>query len=755
MKRRRTTGNGCAGSPDFSPTHLPEKEMPRYTTILLLTVVLLFMGCSSGDKNPQAPNIPGPTDLRATTLTSTTVRLQWRDNSENESGFRVERAPLAGNTWTVLPDLPANAVTFTDTGLTEGSLFKYRVKAFIGATNSIPTDDLPVVIPLESPGTTLTATRISTTSIGLAWSDLSTAEMGYQIERKPRGGTYGLVKSLNAGAVAHTDTGLTPSTTYYYRVRAAKDTIYSLWSSERSAATTVYTPPAPSELAASTRGAPNTVSLTWADNSANEDGFEIEMSLSEFNGWAIVDSAEMDVTRLTVRNLESQTFYFFRMRAYNSHGYSSYSNLVSVEVIGPPAAPTQLSGEAVSWRRVNLAWSDNSRNEDDFYIERRLPPATFWTRIATKPADTNIYSDSTVQQSTRYAYRVQAHNGAGVSAFSNEFEVTTHPGPPVGPISLTANTLDVDKIILAWNDLANNETAYFLERKLHGDSIDFEMVAILEANTNLYIDTLLAPQTQYDYRVNCINDIGASPYSNVAIGRTASLTVFTDGFETYLTDDVPGSPWVVDERGSSTARISTRRAHNENGKSWMFRDPDAGNNGVIANRGGMNIKQASLHTWLYIPANSYFGVIGGDASANVYITWQIQFNGDASFFVRDGTGLINPGGTYPIGEWFHVEVAFSTDSSKYQVLFNDQPVTDTLGLQRTDHVPNGAVYFIAYTDQPIYDGFVDDVSMIRFYQPPEGSPRRFPSLNRPMTYIGRGPATVSEAVKSPLYVPVR
>lgn len=64
----------------------------------------------------------------------------------------------------------------------------------------------------------LTGTVASTTQINLSWTDNSTNETGFKIERKTGTGTYAIVGTTATDVTTFIDTGLTPSTTYTYRV---------------------------------------------------------------------------------------------------------------------------------------------------------------------------------------------------------------------------------------------------------------------------------------------------------------------------------------------------------------------------------------------------------------------------------------------------------------------------------------------------------------------------------------------------------
>jgi chitinase len=95
-----------------------------------------------------------------------------------------------------------------------------------------------VVTPLGAPSD-LSAQAISETEIQLIWSDNASAETGFLLERKMEAGEFTEVATLDANADAYLDTGLSPLTTYSYRVRAhdAGAGTTSAYSNEASAIT--------------------------------------------------------------------------------------------------------------------------------------------------------------------------------------------------------------------------------------------------------------------------------------------------------------------------------------------------------------------------------------------------------------------------------------------------------------------------------------------------------------------------------------
>ena len=101
-----------------------------------------------------------------------------------------------------------------------------------------------------------------------------------------------------------------------------------------------------------------------------------------------------------------------------------------------PVAPTGFTAVAASATRIDLAWQDTSGNETEFRIERRSGSGAF-VRIATTGANVMTYADSGLASVTVYAYRMQACNARGCSAYTSEATATTPALPPVA-LSVTA-----------------------------------------------------------------------------------------------------------------------------------------------------------------------------------------------------------------------------------------------------------------------------------------------------------------------------
>ncbi|WP_396167510.1 FISUMP domain-containing protein [Flavobacterium sp.] len=95
-------------------------------------------------------------------------------------------------------------------------LLSFLVLYGCSTSNDSNGNSTTTVVPVSP--TNLAGTVISTTQINLSWTDNSTNETGFKIERKTGSGTYAVVGTVNADVLTYNDLGLTPNTTYTYRI---------------------------------------------------------------------------------------------------------------------------------------------------------------------------------------------------------------------------------------------------------------------------------------------------------------------------------------------------------------------------------------------------------------------------------------------------------------------------------------------------------------------------------------------------------
>lgn len=105
-----------------------------------------------------------------------------------------------------------------------------------------------------------------------------------------------------------------------------------------------------------------------------------------------------------------------------------------VQSTAPPAAPSLLTAVAISTSEVELTWSDNTKSENGYKIERKAGALGTYAVIVTLPSNSIRYYDKALAASTLYYYRVHAFNKEADSATSNEANATTQL-PPAGAMA--------------------------------------------------------------------------------------------------------------------------------------------------------------------------------------------------------------------------------------------------------------------------------------------------------------------------------
>jgi M6 family metalloprotease-like protein len=474
-----------------------------------------------------SPAAPG--GLAVSPVSQTQVDLTWSDNSGNEDGFKIERSPDGSTGWSEIASVTAGVTTYANSGLSCGTTYYYRVRAYNAGGHSAYSDPAhtttPVCLP-QAPNN-LTATAVSQTRIDLAWTDNSSNEDGFKIERSPDGSTgWSEIASVSASVTAFANSSLSCGTTYYYRVRAYNAGGHSTYSDPAHAATVVCIPAAPSGLAASPVSQTR-VDLTWSDNSSNESGFKIERSPDGSTGWSEIASVSAGVAAYANSGLSCGTTYYYRVRAYNAGGHSAYSDPAhAATLVCLPQTPGDLTATAVSQTRIDLAWTDNSSNEDGFKIERSPDGSTGWSQVASVSAGVITYSDTGLTCGTTYYYRVAAYNASGASGYSSPASAVTPACPQfLAPSDLTATAVSQTGIELTWTDNTGDEAGFRVERSPDGAG-GWAEVGSVGANVTVFTDSGLSGGATYYYRVRAYKAGTESGYCAPASATTFFYAIY-------------------------------------------------------------------------------------------------------------------------------------------------------------------------------------------------------------------------------------
>jgi hypothetical protein len=207
----------------------------------------------------------------------------------------------------------------------------------------------------------------------------------------------------------------------------------------------VPVPSTPSDLIASALSS-SEIKLAWTDNADNEDGYIVEVAESAAGPFTLLADLPADATEFTHSGLDFDTTLFYRVYAYNVHGPSNATDIVSATTRGTPAAPSGLGANAINPATIFLTWTDQSDDETAFVIERSPYGLNDFSSVATLPADTVTWSDTGLPPGSAFSYRVRASNAYGTSAASNTASATTPTLAQYhGVLRFSASALTVDE----------------------------------------------------------------------------------------------------------------------------------------------------------------------------------------------------------------------------------------------------------------------------------------------------------------------
>jgi hypothetical protein len=274
-----------------------------------------------------------PTNLQAVAFRADAIAIDF-GRSTNTFQY-IERSSDNGETWEQRARLVGLVSEFLDSAEPNTS-YLYRARAgngtgtFTGYTTPVavttPAADLPLSAVAD-----LRMRAIKGGQVELTWiNDPLRKERRIEIQRsRDEIGWLTVAGNLYPGSARFVDLGLDDDKYHVWRVRYVNESGPGPWAtiSGNSAAFAGEgtPPPAPSDLEAWPYS-DSAVYLCWRYGDDTEDGAIVEMNSDGVNAWVEVARVGKWVWDCYVTGLEPDAAYRFRVRAFNSNGYSSWSD---------------------------------------------------------------------------------------------------------------------------------------------------------------------------------------------------------------------------------------------------------------------------------------------------------------------------------------------------------------------------------------------------------------------------------------------
>jgi len=164
----------------------------------------------------------------------------------------------------------------------------------------------------------------------------------------------------------------------------------------------------------------SSVSLSWPV-SENAAGYLIEC-VGDDGTTRTIDITSGLTSSFEDTGLKLDTSYEYRIRAYNNTGLSSWSSPVrattSSNDTSLPVRPGFVTLTITPGGGNVLSWFDQASNETGFLLERRVANGE-WSPLATLPANTLNFTDTSARSGVIYTYRIRSFHAAGWSSWAS------------------------------------------------------------------------------------------------------------------------------------------------------------------------------------------------------------------------------------------------------------------------------------------------------------------------------------------------
>ncbi len=190
------------------------------------------------------------------------------------------------------------------------------------------------VAPVQTSAPTNVATSVQSFSkVKLTWTNNAPSAVGQLISISTDGGTTykPMVYLTDPAASSYTLTGLAANATYYVKVAAYDGATYNYSSAISFGTSAPAAPTSPSATASSN----SQINLAWTDAATNESGYEIwystDPNANDNSLWQLLTVTAANVNSFSATGLYRNLQYYFRTRAFNGIGFSSFSSIVGAQ----------------------------------------------------------------------------------------------------------------------------------------------------------------------------------------------------------------------------------------------------------------------------------------------------------------------------------------------------------------------------------------------------------------------------------------
>ena len=388
--------------------------------------------------------------------------------------------------------LTGSATSFTHTQLTAGAVYYYTGRA-------VPSSGDKSAWAVQTSATVLDASGVPSLTaspaigmIELSWSAVAGTDNYHLISWTDGQEDWERIGDPITGTItSFVHSGLTPGTTYHYRVRAVIAGTEGDWSDSISAVPTV--PAAPILTATAATGQ---VQLSWSAVTG-ADSYHLILHTEGIEDWnRIGDPITGTATSFTHTGLIAEQSYFYKLRAVVDGIEGEWSSPIAA-IPTLPAAPTLAAASAAG--QVQLSWNQVT-GADSYHLIVWTSAQNAWQRIGDPLiAATTAYTHTALSETAIYYYRISAVAGGAAGNWSNTISAV----PATSSIPGLVATAAAGQVELSWSAVSGAE-GYHLITWREGKSDWTRLGDPLAGGTTSYTHSSSTAGVTYYYRVRAV-----------------------------------------------------------------------------------------------------------------------------------------------------------------------------------------------------------------------------------------------------------
>ena len=573
------------------------------------------------------------------------LKVTWNQGS-GAAGYLLYRSDSKNGSYKRVAAIASGAtLSYTDTGLTAGKTYYYKVRVGVVQNKKQGYSDASAA----AGGWSIAATKITginatdTGDLAVKWNSVKNAYQ-YQIYRSTsKSGTYTRLATVKTNT--YTDTTVSANKKYYYKIRVLNVTDGSKGVSDYSSIK--YGIQIGKTAISYVQSASSTsLKLAWKTVSG-ATGYTVYRSNSKngtYTAIKIIDSGS--VISYTDKKLQTGKTYYYKIQANNKVGSyvgcSEYSKVAS----GKTATKTAVSYvQSYSSTSLKIAWKKVD-GAIGYKIARSTSEKGTYTVIKEiTSGTTTTFKDNSVKTGKNYYYKIETLNSnSGKTGYSGYSSVVA--GKTVNPTKITqTKAVSTQAIQITWSKVSG-AAGYQIYRSTSSSGSYEKVGNVNSGSTVTYKDTPPKTNTTYYYKVRSLNsNNGKTGYSqfctavsgkSVAVPTKLTVSLTNDGKLQLNWKKVSGAISYRIYRMESNGAGYSKLTDIESGSTVTYTDAD--------------VKSGVTYTYAVLAYNKVNGVTGysGKSAGQSYTISYYEIMGETTVKVAQMVACYNATGhAYP------------------------------------------------------------------------------------------------------------